>query len=173
MIEINTELLYSHGFIFAKSPCLLQVCSYILQSSCQTRKSLGIIDSKVFEPVSALAVLEIFDSERVLENVVARGVELERLCAEMASRHPVVASQRGRGLLRGLVLREGVDPAAVLARVREHGVLATLAGGNVLRISPALTITAAELAEGMAQVDRALAELSAEMTTLSNQGTAP
>ncbi len=122
---------------------------------------------------AALAVLEIFDSERVLENVVARGTELERLCADMATRHRAVALQRGRGLLRGLVLRDGADPAQTLARVREHGVLATLAGGNVLRLSPALTITAEELAEGMAQVDRALAEISAEMSSASQQGTAP
>jgi acetylornithine/succinyldiaminopimelate/putrescine aminotransferase len=55
-----------------------------------------------------------------------------------------------------------VDPAQVLARVRERGVLATLAGGNVLRISPALTIRAEELAEGMTLVTQAFEDLAKE-----------
>ena len=113
---------------------------------------------------AGLAVLDIFDHEHVLANVVARGAELEILCTAMAQRHAIIALQRGRGLLRGLVLKPGVDPAALLARVRDHGVLATLAGGNVLRISPALTITSSELAEGMALVDIAFSELSAELS---------
>ena len=70
--------------------------------------------------------------------------------------------QRGRGLLRGLLFAPGVDPAAGLAKVRAHGVLATLAGGNVLRICPALNITREELAEGMDLVAAALTELSKE-----------
>jgi acetylornithine/N-succinyldiaminopimelate aminotransferase len=111
---------------------------------------------------AGLAVLEIFESEQVLHNVVARGHELQGMCETLAIRHAVIVGERGRGLLRGLVLKSGVDPAAVLARVRDHGVLATLAGGNVLRISPALTITSDELSEGMALVDLALAELSQE-----------
>ncbi len=113
---------------------------------------------------AALAVLDIFDSEQVLHNVVARGHELAGLCEAMANRHAIVSEERGRGLLRGLVLKAGVDPALVLARVRDHGVLATLAGGNVLRISPALTITSSELAEGMSLVDLALTELSSELS---------
>ncbi len=111
---------------------------------------------------AGLAVLEIFESEQVVANVVARGAELAALCEDMAGRHTVVTAQRGRGLLRGLVLQAGVDPAAVVARVRDKGVLVTLAGGNVLRLSPALTISRDELAEGMALVDRALADFSSE-----------
>jgi acetylornithine/N-succinyldiaminopimelate aminotransferase len=112
---------------------------------------------------AALAVLRIFDEEKVLENVVARGAELADHCERIVKRFPKLASgARGRGLLRGIVLAAGADPATALARVREAGVLATLAGGNVLRISPALTINAAELAEGMALVESAFETLSKE-----------
>jgi 4-aminobutyrate aminotransferase-like enzyme len=44
-------------------------------------------------------------------------------------------------------------------------VLATLAGGNVLRICPALTITADELAQGMSIVEGAFEELAKELAT--------
>jgi predicted acetylornithine/succinylornithine family transaminase len=113
---------------------------------------------------AALATLQIFDEEGILANVQTRGRELTQACESIVAGSPRVASSvRGRGLLQGLVLGAGVDPAALLARVRGEGVLATLAGGNVLRISPALNITQAELAEGMAAVARACAGLAQEL----------
>jgi acetylornithine/N-succinyldiaminopimelate aminotransferase len=114
---------------------------------------------------AGLAVLDIFAEEDVLANVVARGEELGAACSALVSEFPALAVEaRGRGLLRGVVLKAGVDPARVLAAVRDEGVLATLAGGNVLRICPALTITAAELAEGMALVAAAFAKLAKEVS---------
>jgi acetylornithine/N-succinyldiaminopimelate aminotransferase len=112
---------------------------------------------------AGLATLAIFDEERVLENVLARGRELTASCARVVSQSPKAASEvRGRGLLQGIVIAAGVEPAAVLARLREQGVLATLAGGNVLRISPALNISQAELSEGMQVVERLFVELAKE-----------
>lgn len=113
---------------------------------------------------AGLCVLDIFDEERVLENVAERGSELAFQLARITQKLPqLIAGQRGRGLLQGLVLQPGADPVLVLSRVREHGVLATLAGGNVLRICPALNITQSELAEGLALVEVALASLAAEV----------
>lgn len=112
---------------------------------------------------AALAVLAIFDEERVLENVQARGQQLTAACARIVNSVPRVGTAvRGRGLLQGIVLASTVDPLRVLGRLREQGVLATLAGGNVLRICPALNITQAELEEGMAGVERALSALAQE-----------
>jgi predicted acetylornithine/succinylornithine family transaminase len=112
---------------------------------------------------AGLAVLAIFDEERVLDNVALRGDELRARCEQLATKHPtLIAEPRGRGLLRGLALRDGVDPAAVVAKIRERSVLVTLAGGNVVRICPALTITKDELDEGMGHVEQAFAQLAAE-----------
>ena len=111
---------------------------------------------------AGLAVLDIFDEEGVLENVRARGDELAASCSALVTRYPrLCVEARGRGLLRGVVLANSVDPAQVLTALREHGVLATLAGGNVLRVCPALTITESELAEGMALVASGLESLAA------------
>jgi acetylornithine/succinyldiaminopimelate/putrescine aminotransferase len=52
----------------------------------------------------------------------------------------------------------------VLAEVRERGALATLAGGNVLRICPALTIRQDELREGMQLVEQAFDALAKELS---------
>ncbi|MDB4971733.1 MAG: Acetylornithine aminotransferase [Myxococcaceae bacterium] len=110
---------------------------------------------------AALAVLDIFEEERVLDNVVARGRELAQALQGIVRDFPGAAVEaRGMGLLQGIVLGKGIDPAQALARVREQGALATLAGGNVLRICPALTITQAELSEGLAHVRAAFDVLS-------------
>lgn len=112
---------------------------------------------------AGLATLDIFDEERVLENVVARGTQLSEACANIVRMAPTVAVEaRGRGLLQGVMLATGVDAMGVLARLRSAGVLATLAGGNVLRICPALNITQLELAEGMSKVEAAFLALAQE-----------
>jgi acetylornithine/N-succinyldiaminopimelate aminotransferase len=112
---------------------------------------------------AGLAVLAIFDEERVLENVQARGQQLAAACARIVQGVPSGGvAVRGRGLLQGIVLANAVDPLRVLGKLREQGVLATLAGGNVLRICPALNITQAELDEGMAGVEDVLVALGQE-----------
>jgi predicted acetylornithine/succinylornithine family transaminase len=114
---------------------------------------------------AARAVLRIFDEEAVLQNVTARGAELAKACEELVRRYPAVATEaRGRGLLRGVLLAPGIDPGAVLARVRKHQTLATLAGGNVLRFCPALTVSAADLAQGLQHVANAFDELAREVS---------
>jgi acetylornithine/N-succinyldiaminopimelate aminotransferase len=113
---------------------------------------------------AALAVLKIFDDEGVLANVQARGAELGAALQALVARFPRVAVEaRGKGLLRGVMLAPGVDPAKALAAVREKRVLATLAGGNVLRFCPALTIGATDLALGMERVAAAFEELAREV----------
>jgi acetylornithine/N-succinyldiaminopimelate aminotransferase len=111
---------------------------------------------------AGLAVLDIFEQEQVLDNVRARGLELTAACERIVAELPNVAlATRGRGLLQGVALHKSVDPAAALTAVRDQGALATLAGGNVLRICPALTIGEADLREGMERVRAGLRTLSA------------
>lgn len=110
---------------------------------------------------AGLAVLQIFDEERVLENVLARASELSAACASIVRDYPALAVEaRGVGLLQGVALARGVDPMGALAAVREQGALVTLAGGNVMRICPALTITQEELRDGLARVKAAFAALA-------------
>jgi acetylornithine/N-succinyldiaminopimelate aminotransferase len=110
---------------------------------------------------AALAVLDIFEAERVLPNVSARGEELAVALLELTKAFPKVATgTRGMGLLQGIVLGAGVDPANALTVLREAGALGTIAGGNVLRLCPALTITRDELQQGLDCVRSTLASLT-------------
>lgn len=107
---------------------------------------------------SALAVLETLDREGLIEGAVVKGEHLAKRLGEIAKKHPDAATgARGKGLMAGLVLADGVDPRGVLSALRDRGVLLTLAGERVLRFVPALTVTIAELDEGLDAVEAVLA----------------
>ncbi len=107
-------------------------------------------------------VLATLKKEGLIEGARTKGEHLSRELAALASRYPKLCEgERGKGLLRGLVLRAGaIDPRAALNKAREHGVLLTIAGGRVLRFTPPLVVTEAELSEGVAKLDQALASFA-------------
>ena len=64
----------------------------------------------------------------------------------------IFAETRGAGLLIGL--KCVVANTDLVAKLREAGLLAVGAGENVMRLMPPLTITEAQLDEGVAIIDR-------------------
>lgn len=109
---------------------------------------------------AALTVLEVLTEEHLIEGAGHKGAHLAASLAELGRRHPTkVVTTRGVGLLQAVVLAPDLAPAKVLGAVRDEGLLLTLAGGTALRFSPALTVSTAELDEGVAAVDRALGSL--------------
>ncbi|MGE3931132.1 MAG: aspartate aminotransferase family protein [Hyphomonadaceae bacterium] len=74
----------------------------------------------------------------------------------LKDRHPdLVVEVRGKGLLRGIKLK--IDPKAVQNAARERKVLLGVAGDNVLRMAPPLTITVDEIRQAVDVIDAALA----------------
>ena len=107
---------------------------------------------------AGLAVLRIFDDEKLVERCAARGKFLRERLDALIPRHGAAREARGRGLLQGIALADGIDPQATIAKIRERGVLLTLAGANVMRISPPLVVSEAELDEGLAAIETVLAQ---------------
>ncbi len=109
---------------------------------------------------SALAVLRILDDEALVDGARTKGAALSAMLEHLVGTMPeVLEGARGQGLLWGLVMRKGLVAREVVPRVQEAGVLLTAAGDNVLRFSPPLTVSIAELEEGVRVVGRVLAEL--------------
>ena len=109
---------------------------------------------------AALAVLRIVDDERLVEGARSKGEALSQLLADLARELPEACEgARGEGLLQGLVLRQGLVARDVLPRVQEVGVLLTAAGERVLRFSPPLVVSMAQLEEGVGALRRSLAGL--------------
>ncbi|MDN3524724.1 aspartate aminotransferase family protein [Halomonas sabkhae] len=112
----------------------------------------------------ALAALQHIDTPEVLEGV-ARKHELFREHLETINRkYQVFKEIRGMGLLIGAEMRPEYEGRAkeILPLAIEEGLMALIAGPNVLRMAPSLVIPEADIAEGMARLERAIARLVGE-----------
>ena len=96
----------------------------------------------------------------VLENVRARGEQLQRRLASLEDRSSLVAGQRGVGLLRGLVLTADIA-ADIATRAMGRGLLVNPVRPNVVRFLPPLNVSASEIDEAVDVIDAVLAEVAA------------
>jgi len=139
-------------------PIGAMVCKKFLEEALPPGSHGSTFGGNPLASAAALAVLGVLEHDGLLAHVNQRGEELSALLAKTAAKFPkLVECARGRGLLQALVLREGVDARKVLGTLQESGVLLTIAGGQALRFSPPLVVTRAELEEGVALLERALA----------------
>lgn len=93
----------------------------------------------------------------VLDNVRARGAQLERGLLGIADRYGgVVQEVRGAGLIRGVELK-GVKAGDVVGNAMQMGLLLVPAGATVVRFVPALTVSEAEVDEVLGKFEQALA----------------
>jgi acetylornithine/N-succinyldiaminopimelate aminotransferase len=107
---------------------------------------------------AGLAVLHIIDEEGLIQNAQRLGEYLAGRLTDLDARLPSTTGTRGLGLLQGLVLADDIDPGATIAAVHAAGLLLTLAGGHVIRISPSLNVTQDELDEGLSILEKILAD---------------
>jgi taurine--2-oxoglutarate transaminase len=122
---------------------------------------------------SAVASIEAFREEGIVENAARTGEVLGVELARLAERHPSIGDVRGLGCFFGLELvrnrdtREPLVPfnatgeeakpvAALAAHALARG-LYLMSHWNVVMVCPPLTITPDELAEGLAVLDESLA----------------
>jgi taurine--2-oxoglutarate transaminase len=122
---------------------------------------------------SAVASIEAFQEEGIVENAADHGAYLAEALPALAAKHPSIGDVRGLGLFWGLELvknretREmlvpfnaGGEAAAPVARMQKAALesgLYLMTHWNMVMICPPLTITREELDEGLAILDDALA----------------
>lgn len=105
---------------------------------------------------AALAVLDVIEREQLLARVTANSVAWHNDLHQLARDFPAqLTGVRGLGYLVGLQLAG--DPAPYVADLREAGLLAPVAGGNVIRLLPPLTATPEELAQSVSILRSVLA----------------
>ena len=97
---------------------------------------------------AALTVLEVIESESLLDNVRARGQQLIQGLNELKQRFPVIQEIRGQGLLVGAAL--SVEAGPLVTAARNEGLMILLAGPNVLRFLPPLNASEKEVNEALA-----------------------
>ena len=122
---------------------------------------------------AAVASIETFKDEQIVENAAAMGDVLAVELPKLAERHPSIGDVRGRGLFWGLELvrnretremlvpynagGEAAAPVARLAKAAMESGLYLCVHWNVVMVAPPLNITREELDEGLAVLDEVLA----------------
>jgi len=90
---------------------------------------------------AALAVLELVDDPALLRQVRERGAELREALPALDG----VREVRGRGLMLGVGLVEGIDATAVGADLLERGLIVNVPEPGTLRLLPPLTVDSAQV----------------------------
>jgi predicted acetylornithine/succinylornithine family transaminase len=101
---------------------------------------------------AALAALEVIDDRALLRSVRELGARLMEALAAIDG----IAEVRGRGLMVGVSLSEGVDAGAVAARALDAGLVINVPGPGMLRFLPPLVIDEADVEGAAATMERAL-----------------
>ena len=110
-------------------------------------------------PVATAAACTVVDllEGGLLDHVRRVSEVLQARLAALPQASPRVASERGLGLLRGVVLAEDLAPQ-VVAKARELGLLVNAIGDRVLRLAPPLTVSESEIHEAAKLLAQAIAQ---------------
>lgn len=116
--------------------------------------------------VAACAMLEFIEKEAILNKVNADAIFMKTALETLRQKHTLIGDIRGIGLLWGIELvknrntkEKAVEEAEmVLYDCLHNGLSFKVSQGNVLQLSPPLTITRQQLKEAIAIVEAAIAK---------------
>ncbi len=110
---------------------------------------------------AALAAIEVVESEGLVERAAELGAHALTRLSELAARHTVIAEVRGIGLLMGVEVEapggdSGMLAERILYAALEQGLSFKISMGNILTLTPPLTITPEELDSAIDILDAAI-----------------
>ncbi|MCX7302951.1 MAG: aspartate aminotransferase family protein [Hyphomicrobiales bacterium] len=113
------------------------------------------------------AVLDVVLEDGFLDEVSRKALLMKQGLASIADEYPdVIEEIRGSGLMLGVKCR--VANATFNAALREEGLLAVPAGDNVVRLLPALTVTDADIRDGLDRIRAGAKAVSASLASAAN-----
>ncbi|MBR9877925.1 MULTISPECIES: aspartate aminotransferase family protein [unclassified Halomonas] len=109
----------------------------------------------------ALAAIRHIDTPEVLGGVAKRHDLFREHLEAINRKHGVFKEIRGMGLLIGAEMAPEYEGRAkdILPLAIEEGLMALIAGPNVLRMAPSLVIPEADIVEGLERLERAIARM--------------
>jgi len=110
----------------------------------------------------AETVVDIVNTPEVLQGVRDRHERLKAGLLELGERYGVFSQVRGMVLLIGCVLNEAWKGRAreIFDAAEQEALMLLQAGPDVIRLAPSLVIEEADIVEGLARFERALAKLT-------------
>ncbi|WP_026972216.1 aspartate aminotransferase family protein [Aliagarivorans marinus] len=111
----------------------------------------------------AETAFDLINTPEVLEGVQQREQWFREQLAAINAKYDVFAEVRGKGLLIGAVLNEQYQGRArdFLMAAADCGLMVLVAGANVVRFTPSLVISEADVREGMQRFEQAVAKVVA------------
>lgn len=104
---------------------------------------------------AANAVLDVLEQENLINAAKEKGASLHKQLSQFISKYPDLISEvRGRGLMLALAFKN--DPAPLVKKLREAGLLVVSAGGHAIRFLPPLNVSDDEIEQAISIVDTAL-----------------
>ncbi len=127
----------------------------------------GTYGGNAVAAAAACATLDVIRDEGLVENARARGEQLQQGLNQLQDKYAAIGDVRGRGLMQGIefVATDGSADSGTAAAVQQattgHGLLSLTCGpaGNVVRLIPALMVTADEIALGLERFAAAVADV--------------
>jgi len=124
---------------------------------------------------AGVATLQVIEEERLVEKAREDGTYAMGRLRELAARHPIIGDVRGLGLLLGVELLRDARTAEratdeadqVMYESLTRGLSFKVTMGNILTLTPALTITRPEIDRAVAILDQSLAAVSPSRTPAS------
>ena len=109
----------------------------------------------------AEAAFDTVNTPEVLNGVIAKEAIFRAGFDAINAKYNVFSEVRGKGLLLGAVLNEQYQGRArdFMVAAAAEGLMALVAGANIVRFAPSLVIPDADIAEGMARFEKAVAKI--------------
>lgn len=127
----------------------------------------GTYGGNAVAAAAAIETLDVIDDEQLVHNSAERGEQLQAGLKRLQEQFPVIGDVRGLGLMQAIEFTtpEGEADATTAAAVQQGAVAEELlllpCGplGNVIRIVPALTVSAEEVDLALERLERTLAKV--------------
>jgi 4-aminobutyrate aminotransferase len=166
--EVTPDILTSAKGLGNGVPIGLTVTTPEIASSFQGL-NISTFGGNPVTSVAAKATIDFIEEENLLENAHSVGSYFRGKLEELQAKYTLIGEARGMGLMQALELvkdRKTKEPAPeataqVMERARDNGLLIGKGGlfGNVLRLSPMLNISKADVDEGVRLLDKAFSEV--------------
>lgn len=106
-------------------------------------------------------VLEIYEKDHIVDHVNEIAPYLEAELEKLVEKYDCFLSRRGKGLMQGVVVGNGMKVGQITSEALKHGLLVISAGSDVLRLVPPLVITKED-------VDQMIGKLSQTVEAVLN-----
>jgi L-lysine 6-transaminase len=119
--------------------------------------------------VRARRIFEVIERDQLVDRAARVGTHLLASLHALADRRPEVGAVRGRGLMCAITLPSAEQRDEVITRLRRDEHVLLLSSGTAgIRFRPALTVSTAELDRAVAALERVLAEMSRDASTVGH-----